>query len=710
MEEKTRILFLLFASKAAESLIHAKNEIDRSRKGSMNSDRKRPTTNRVLLLTAAVVLTGITAFICYRIYQLRLAIRTEKERLEAAARIEVDQQVLKAPALEGVSTFLNSSAVRAVALFDGATYLATSGGLVKLDAGGSASKIYTTSDGLPDNDLTALASFDRRLFVGTASAGLFSFDGTAFTGYRFNKPMASRVTALVPDRGELLIGTIDGGLFEYSGEHFTRRYASTSGADFNRVTALLSRQSRLYIGTQDKGLYIWREGHIEHLSAQEGLASPHVTGLVELPPKLSPSGAIAIATDFGVFALDDNNQIRSLSARPNITSLALSQDRLWAGLFEGGIVDITADSLQKTSDHSRGAEKSQAAGLPQGAAATVAEAGGRLWALTSAGAYSRDLDAQGPAFGRVFPPQGSEELLTGGQITGLALGARGDLWVGYFDRGVDVLDSETGQRLAHVEDDRVREVNFIASDASQERMLIATSRGLVITDGHSKNTVLTSKQNGLVNDVVAHISLVDEPSSSAASPQMSPGGSPAILVATAGGLTELAGGRARSLTAFHGLARNHFYATASTGSRVFVGSLAGLVELEGLRVVRTYKTSNSRLSHDWVTALAPTGGALFVGTNGGGVDELLPTGEWLNFSDELGRFDVNPNAMLYEDSHLYVGTGDRGLLVYNTRDRRWTRIMAGLTSPSVTAIVSDDQYLWVGTSNGLVRIEKRVIQ
>jgi ligand-binding sensor domain-containing protein len=185
-----------------------------------------------------------------------------------------------------------------------------------------------------------------------------------------------------------------------------------------------------------------------------------------------------------------------------------------------------------------------------------------------------------------------------------------------------------------------------------------------------------------------------------------------MVLATAGGLTEIAGGRARSLTAFHGLSSNHLYTSATAGSRLFVGSLAGLIELEGLRVVRTYKTSNSRLSHDWVTALAEADGTLYVGTNGGGVDALLPTGEWVSFANDrdVGKFEVNQNAMYFDGERLYVGTGDKGLLVYNTRSRRWKRLSAGLSSPSVTAITSDDRYVYVGTMNGLVRIEKRMVE
>jgi ligand-binding sensor domain-containing protein len=183
-----------------------------------------------------------------------------------------------------------------------------------------------------------------------------------------------------------------------------------------------------------------------------------------------------------------------------------------------------------------------------------------------------------------------------------------------------------------------------------------------------------------------------------------------MVLATAGGLTEVAGARARSLTAFHGLASNHLYAAAFGGPKLFVGSLAGLVELEGLRVVRTYKTSNSRLSHDWVTALAFVDGTLYVGTNGGGIDALLPTGEWVNFADLVGKFEVNQNAMCTDGERLYVGTTRDGLLVYNLRDRTWTRFDAGLSSRNVTAVTTDAHFVYAGTLNGITRIEKRVIK
>jgi ligand-binding sensor domain-containing protein len=675
--------------------------------GKLGMNRRRA------VITGGGILFVVAAIIFFYVRHLNGRIEVERDLRSADASVKVEQTRLRAPSTDGLTAYLDASGVRAVANFAGTFYLATSGGLVALDDGGSVRRRYTTLDGLTDNDLTALAVFRERLFIGTATAGLMAFDGDQFTSYVFAKPRAAHVSVLLATAAELLIGTLDGGLFEYDGERFTRRFNSAPGADFSRVTSLLPFESRLYVGTHDRGLYVWREAHVERLGAGDGLPSEHVTALAALPPSLSDNGSVGVATDFGLVGVGGENEIKAITTRPNITSLAVSDGRLWAGLFGGGVIDIGADRKgRKRPSDGPEPSLSETAGLPRSAPAIVCAGDGRLWALTAEGAFAREEKAAGPAFESVASSLVGERMLTAAQVTSLAFDGAGRLWVGYFDRGIDVIAPETSERLSHIEDDRVREVNFIAFDGEAGQVLAATSRGLIVFDGRARQTVLTRERGGLISDSVAHVSLTDAASQTPETPgavpvSMSRGH--ALVLATAGGLTEIVGARARSITAFHGLASNHLYTTASVGSRLFVGSLAGLAELEGLRVVRTYKSSNSRLSHDWVTALAEADGTLYVGTNGGGVDALLPTGEWVSFADEKGRFEVNPNAMHFDGERLYVGTSDRGLLVYNTRARAWREVSAGLTSQSVTAITTDDQFVYVGTSNGLVRIEKRIV-
>ncbi|HSE98957.1 MAG TPA: two-component regulator propeller domain-containing protein [Blastocatellia bacterium] len=670
------------------------------------TDKLKDGKSRVALLIAlALLLVSAAVFLIVR---LNRGIDAERDRLSASAQTDVRESRLRPPSTDGLTLFLHASDSRAVAAFRGERFLATSGGLVALDRSGSVRRRYTTLDGLPDNDLTSLAVFRDRLYIGTASAGLLAFDGEGFTGYRFEKPKATRISVLVPTESELLIGTLDGGLFEYDGERFTRRFNSAPGADFSRITSLLPKDSRLYIGTQDRGLYVWREAQIDHLSEREGLPSPRVTALARMPSGLIDDAEVAVATDFGVIGVTESNEVRPFSRQPNITSLAATGGRLWAGLFGGGIVDLSSDPKTR-NDSPRGNDSSQAqvAGLPRSAPAVVDSSDGSLWALTTEGAFARDEGSSGPAFERVAASLAGQGILSAGHITSLALDPRGNLWVGYFNRGIDVIATGTNERLSHMEDERVREVNYVRFDPVEDRVLIATSRGLVEIDGRLKQTVLTRERNGIVNDSIAHVTLTNAAARSAVTALSR---DRALVLATAGGLTEVYGGRARSITAFHGLASNHLYSSAAVGSRLFAGSLAGLVELEGLRVTRVYKTSNSRLSHDWVSALQEVDGTLFIGTNGGGIDALLPSGEWVSFVDQLGKLEVNQNAMHYDGERLYAGTTDRGLLVYNTRDRRWSEISAGLPSRNVTAIASDDRFIYAGTLNGLIRIEKRVIE
>ena len=109
--------------------------------------------------------------------------------------------------------------------------------------------------------------------------------------------------------------------------------------------------------------------------------------------------------------------------------------------------------------------------MPRSSPAILAAYDGRLWALTREGAFARDETADGPAFDRIAGSLVADSVVTAGHITGLAVDGMNRLWVGYFDRGIDTIAAETSERLSHIEDDRVREVNFILFDREQDRVL-----------------------------------------------------------------------------------------------------------------------------------------------------------------------------------------------------------------------------------------------
>jgi ligand-binding sensor domain-containing protein len=72
-----------------------------------------------------------------------------------------------------------------------------------------------------------------------------------------------------------------------------------------------------------------------------------------------------------------------------------------------------------------------------------------------------------------------------------------------------------------------------------------------------------------------------------------------------------------------------------------------------------------------------------------------------------GPVEINPNAMLVTRNHVFAGTLGKGLYVYDRESGRWFGVEDGLPSSNVTALASDGGYLYVGTDNGLVRVQEQ---
>lgn len=623
-------------------------------------------------------------------WSTRRAAREVRLAAEAAGRLETRSTPLSPPDMTGVTLWLDSSQVTALAEFRGRLHAATSGGLLVLDDNGVPLRRLTTADGLPDNDLTALAVFRDRLFIGTRTAGLVEYDGVRLIRHEFRKPAAVHVGDLLATPDALLIGFVDGGLYDYDGAQFARRFQPPRATPVVGVTALCAAGARLFIGTLAHGLFIWREGELRHVPPSGGLPSPHVTAFARRDDDLY------VATDAGVVRLTADERLEPVSPQPNVCSLAVYGGRLYAGLIVGGVVEV-----RPLSQTGRRAARPSAASVGSDAPqrqVRLAVVGERLWALTQNGVYTVRPTGDGSLEWRRFDrPNPAEGRLTSGHVTSLALdAAAGRLWVGTFERGLDILDPDTGDLLRHVQDETVREINHLCATARLAPMLAATSGGLVAFDAAGRVVRrYDAKSAALIGDAVAHVRPLD-----------GGGDARALAVATAKGLTVWRDGVGRSLTAFHGLPSNYLYCCESFNGKLYVGTLGGLAELDGLRVVRTWRTDNSDLPANWINALLAVEDTLYVGTYGGGVCALRPAGDMLRFPETKG-VEVNLNALATDGDRLYVGTLDRGLLVYDLRRSRWYVWRDGLPSANVTALAVRTDAVFVGTSGGVARIEKR---
>jgi ligand-binding sensor domain-containing protein len=158
--------------------------------------------------------------------------------------------------------------------------------------------------------------------------------------------------------------------------------------------------------------------------------------------------------------------------------------------------------------------------------------------------------------------------------------------------------------------------------------------------------------------------------------------------------------------AFHGLVNNHVYALGVSGDELMVGTLGGLSEIRNEAVKVNYTLSSSGLKHNWITAVARVGEDWMVGTYGGGIVGLHGS-RFQPYDKATGNFEVNPNAMVVTQRHVLAGSLGSGLYVYDRASARWTVIMRGLPSANVTALAESNGYIYIGTDNGLVRIQEQ---
>ncbi len=92
---------------------------------------------------------------------------------------------------------------------------------------------------------------------------------------------------------------------------------------------------------------------------------------------------------------------------------------------------------------------------------------------------------------------------TSNVISALTVDQNSRLWIGNFRRGIDVF-SKNGELLSHIENEEVKEINFLNS--REKSVVGATSKGAIRFENGFKETVLT-KENGLPSNSITHISV-----------------------------------------------------------------------------------------------------------------------------------------------------------------------------------------------------------
>lgn len=602
---------------------------------------------RRLFFNKSTILAILTIGFCVLIFQFYRIYQDANSKLAQARSRLIEQNIVKFekirlnphPQKSFAQIIQNTRDTRDLTFYQDSYFAATGGGLLQLSKEGKKQKHFTVLDGLPESDLTALTVFDAKLFIGTRTKDILTFDGENFVQFRFSECDTQTVTNFLNDNGRLLVGTFNGGLLEFDGKVF--REIKAENQTIKAINYLEKIGATLYAGTFNNGLWIYESDVWRKFTTGEGLPSNRVVGVV------NNGESILVATDFGLSVLE-NEKFRTVKILPMISSLESYENKIYISTENGEIHTFDRELNEERSIAN--VEKSRLNALDN-----------RLFLLTDNGIYHN------------FKPfsKMAEDELANNFASAIAFDKNGNLWVGTFRNGIDIFTAE-GKKIKHIEDDKIREINYLR--LQNEQIMAATSKGLWRFKSDFSN-------ENLAKGSITHFSTDS--------------------IATNKGLKI----GEKILTNINGLPSNSTYATLQVGKKIYVGTLGGLAEIQQNKVVRTWTDANSKLTNNWITALCLANERLFIGTYGGGLLELMPSGELHDFSNEIGKFVVNPNAIFSDGERLFVGTLN-GAKILNFQTNKWLTIKDILPAEAVFAINSDGRNIYFATTNGIVKVSK----
>jgi hypothetical protein len=541
---------------------------------------------------------------------------------------------------------------------------------------------------------------DAQILIATSGAGVLILtpgDQPHITQLLPADTSTRDITALLPtSSGDLLLGTRHRGLLIFNGTTLERVPLPIPGMDAAKleITTLAGDASSFLVGTRTAGVLYAHAGTVDHIDATSGLPDDQVESIALAADKAY------IGTPVGVAEVDlaSLHAVRVLA--PGVFAHTLAVDpvgtQLTIGTLDQGVQQVSLGTHARLHNASISIPPEQSAQRIN--QLISASPGTALYALSGADV----LRGTGAAWTPVL--SSSTTTLTDANISALTFSPDGRLWVGFFDRGLDILNPDL-TRAQHLEDDHLFCINRLALDPAHQTMDAATANGLVLFDsaGHPRQTL--TRRDGLISDHVTDLAFT-------------PSGT---VVATPAGLTFLSPTGASSLYAFEGLVNNHVYSVAlsADSKQLLAGTLGGLSLLESESVRRNLTVANSGLKHNWITAIIPLPAddlagksTWLIGTYGAGLQRLSPNGSFTPIdlpTSTSPDLVINPNALLATPTAIYAGTLGHGLLVYQRTTQRWSIVTRGLPSLNVTAFAQRNGELYIGTENGLIHIPERTL-
>jgi hypothetical protein len=397
------------------------------------------------------------------------------------------------PIPSGIDLVAANPGFQDAALFDNHLVISARAGLYVYDTNGALLHWYRAGVELPSAELgpmsagIAAGSTRPELFIATHGGGVLGFDGSQFRQVLPDDTAVRSITAVLAlNSGRILLGTARKGLVVFDGRQLSPFPAQPKT---KHITALAGTDGDLWVGTLADGVFHVHSGEWDNLRG--ALPDPQVLSL-----SIEPGRAL-VGTPLGVVEFRDGARTRSLAHGFFAKALAREpDDSLAIGTEDEGVVHAPLAS-NRTRRLSLSSDTTPVSPI------RLALLGDDLYALADSSLF-RFEPAQ--RTWRSVLTAGAP-VLTDRNISALAVSS-GRLWVGYFDRGLDLLPLDL-EHAAHQESDTLFRIKRIADDSADARTAVATANGLALFDQNAQLRQIMTTKDGLLSDQITDVAFRD---------------------------------------------------------------------------------------------------------------------------------------------------------------------------------------------------------
>lgn len=537
---------------------------------------------------------------------------------------------------------------------------------------------YSVEHGLPFVQVQTIFQDSKGYLWSGGYGGLSRFDGNSFMNFSSRNGLASHsVTTINEDRaGNLWIGTTNG-LSCYDGKAF-KNYTKADGLPDDFITYLITDSSGIWIGTMN-GIAQFDGTRFKVYNTSTGLPANRFYTVFK-----DQNGVFWLGSDKGLVSYDGTTRNITLTNDPgqkDIYAINTSKDgRLYCGTDKGILIyDPVTGEIDKVHD-----ERLKNARIN----ALVKDRRGMLWAGTSTGLFRISNSAVRKY---TTAPDGNSN-----HVISLFVDYEGNLWAGtyngmyrYRDDQFTTYNSQNGMHSQFV---------FQIARDNEDNLWIGTTEGLQIYNG--KEFKLLTEKDGLISNSI--MSCMKDADGN-------------IWVGTARGINVFGKRTKRVFTKGNGLLSDSACTIMQDKKgRMLIGGAGGISILEnGFFRKFPIKTSHTTDFTVW-KILELKGGNFIVTTYQGGIfyfdgRSFMPLNESLGIKE-----NVVLDVVMDDDEILYFSTFD-GVYMYipesypNKKVKRLVHFneTTGMSSDLTYCLLFDKtkRYLWVGTNQGLNRID-----